>query len=253
MLLKSFIASSVLASSVLATGLTLSASGALAEQPVVKKPDIAEMLKRKMLKRKPIRRYGRQIYGSARLTREVKADLVVLSVGIKADGENAGKAVSALDAKKKSILDAIKSSGFDVASGEVSALRVYNRNRSKYVNGQRTNVGTFQGSMSIEFTFKAGENVLADVAKIAGDRVTNINSMRYKFSKQAWDVAATELKAEAFEKATQNAKQKAEQRNATLGTLMTKTVNDPYRRSQRGLRKRTMQMRVNARVTYQSQ
>ncbi len=246
MLLKS-----ILGGVVIATGLTLTTTGAVAEQPVLKKPDIAEILKRKML-RKPIRRYGRQVYGRANVSSELRADLVVLSVGIKANSDNAGNAVQALDAKKKAILDAIKSSGFEVSNAQVSNLRVYNRNRSSYVNGQRKNVASFEGSMSIEFVFQASDDVLADVAKIAGNRVTSINSMRYKFSKQAWDTAVTELKAKALDQATRQAKTKAQHQNRELGMLMSKTTTDPYNRGQRGATKRSMLLQVTARVTYQT-
>ena len=249
MLLKSFIAIGVIASS-----LTMTTTKAVAEQPAAKKPDIAEMLKRKML-RQPIRnrRFARKVYGRARISREVQADLVVLSVGIKANGDNAGQSVSALEAKKKAVITAIETSGFKVSKSEVSGLRVFNRRRTQYVDGQRKTVRTFEGTMNIEFTFKASDNVLADVAKITGDRVTGINSLLFKFSTQAWNNITTELKAQALDKATQSAKAKAKRSNRTLGTLMAKTVNDPHNRGLRGSRKRTMLLQVNARVTYQVQ
>ena len=250
MFLRSFIGGVVIA-----TGLTLTTTATLAEQQVLKKPDIAEMLKRKMLQRSRTirpRSYLRQVYGSATVAREVKADLVVLSVGLKAKSDSAGNAVKALDEKKKSIIEAIKTSGFDVSNVDVSNLRVYGRSRSQYVNGARQMVKSFDGTMSIEFTFKAGDDVLADVAKIAGDRVTSINSMRFKFSQQAWNNVVTELKASALEKATQDAKTKAERQNRSLSVLTRKSVNDPYGRGRRGSSKRSVFLQVRARVTYQT-
>ncbi len=255
MFLKSFIGGVVIATGLTLTATSLTITSAVAEQTPPKKPDVAEMLKRKMLQRprtfRP-RSYARQVYGSATVSREVKADLVVLNVGLKAKSDNAGNAVKALDAKKSSIIESIKASGFDVSNTDVSNLRVYGRTRSQYVNGVRQMVKSFDGSMSIEFTFKASDDVLADVAKIAGDRVSSINSMRFKFSKQAWDAAVTELKASALEKATQDAKTKAARQNRTLDVLTAKTVNDPYSRGLRGLSKRSVLLQVRARVTYQT-
>jgi len=255
MFLKSFIGGVVIATGLTLTTASLSITSAAADQATLKKPDIAELLKRRMLNRpvrRPVGSYRRQVYGSASVSREVKADLVVLSVGLKTKGDNAGNTVKALDAQKKSIIDAIKSSGFDVSNVDVSNLRVYGRSRSQYVNGSRQMVKSFDGSMSITFTFKAGDDILSDVAKIAGDRVTSINSLRFKFSKQTWNSAVTELKASALEKATQDAKSKAETRNRTLGVLTSKSVNDPYGRGRRGSSMRSVFLKVRARVTYQT-
>ena len=175
--------------------------------------------------------------------------LVTVNFDLSAQGSDAGKTISALAEKKDLLVKAAKGLNIAVLRTSTSSLNVRSRSvRSFTADGNRTNKNVFEGKMGVLFTFKAGEDVLVNIGKIADDRVSSVSRMQFSFSQGEWEKQSADLKKRAMAKARANAEDQAEQQGRTLKNMTRSSFREPRCRT-RNLQQ-LIDVQVTARVTY---
>jgi len=231
------------------TGLSLSVQAASNDnnQAATIKLDLTDTIRKSLGKRRL--GYGRPIRSSGIINGTMKADLVTVNFDLSAQGSDAGKTISALAEKKDLLVKAAKELNIAVLRTSTSSLNVRSRSvRSFTADGNRTNKNVFKGKMGVLFTFKAGEDVLVNIGKIADDRVSSVSRMQFSFSQGEWEKQSADLKKRAMAKARANAEDQAEQQGRTLKNMTRSSFREPRRRT-RNLQQ-LIDVQVTARVTY---
>ncbi len=228
-------------------GLVIPFQSASAEQSPALQLDLRQAIKNSL---NPIRRlsHARPIRSTGTAVMILKADLVTVNFGISSLGENAGSAIGALSRQKDELIDAAKDLGVEVVNNSSTSLNVRSRRARSSFKKDNEPKKTFNGTMSVILTFKADNDILAQIGKIAGDRVTSVRSMQFSFSQSEWDKQISGLKKRALDMARSKAVEQATQQGRELKNVVRSNVNTP--RHSRHNRQQSIVVSVTARVSY---
>jgi len=227
-----------------------SSTNAFAEQPPAIKLDLSKTIKKTLSEQrsglKVVNRFKRPISVSSTVFAVLRADLVTVHMSLSAQGSDAGDAINSLDRKKDDLINAAKKVGIEIVASTTSSLNV----RSNRARFNSNNDGkSFNGTLSVVLTFKAGENVLRDIAKFAGKDVTGVNQLKFSFSNDEWEKQSADLKKRVTEKARASATEKAAEQGKELGTVKRSNINLPRHRN-RNQRQQMVKVQATARMTY---
>lgn len=231
-------------------GAAVSSQLAQAEQAPTVKLDLTQAIKKSLTTRRL--GYARPVRGQASIVANLKADLVTVNFGLKATGGTAGETISALSGKKDELIAAAKAAGTETVEASTTAINVRARSMRRYsADGSQTRKDVFNGTLSVLITFKAGDDVLATIGKIASDKVSSVGQMQFSFSDEGWANQSKDLKQKAFDKARDNAVEQARRQGREITTVSRSHVNDPRRPSR--YRQRTVPVNIMATVSYNTQ
>lgn len=225
-------------------------TNAFAEQPPALKLDLSEVIKKTLSgeprKRRISNRYSRPVSASSTVFATLRADLASVHMSLNALGSDARDTINTLDRKKDELINAAQKVGIEIVSSTTSSLNV----RSSRSRFNSNNDGKkFNGTLSVVLTFKAGENVLGDIAKFASKDVTGVNQLKFSFSDGEWEKQSNNLKKRVVEKTRAIATEKAAEQGKELGGVKRSNINLPRYRS-RNQRQQMVKVQATARMTY---
>ena len=236
-------------SAFLIAGSSVNMTVAKAEKLPTIKLNLADTIKKRMGTRRI--GYARPIRASATIVTTLKADLVTVNFGLAAQGDDAGSTITALSEKRNALVKAAKWLGFDTVEDSVTALNVRSRSNRAFLNRGNGQKAGFTGTMAVLLTFKTGQNgegVLANIAKIAGDRVSRVGNMQFTFSEDDWEKQIAVLKKQALDKAHANAVEQASQQGRELKGIKNSQISNPRRNTRS--RKQMVDVYITATVSY---
>ena len=220
-----------------------------AQAPAVKL-DLREVIKKSLKTRRV--GYARPVNGSATVTATLKADIVTVSFGLVGKGPDAGSAIEDLSKQKDNLVKSAKNLGFEIISAATTSLNVRARSVRGYASdGSRTSKNVFHGSLAVLLKFKASDNVLTDVARIADDRVNSVGRMVFSFSREKWQEVISTLKKQALEQARANASEQASLQGREVTTVIRSNVRPPRR--PRGNPQQMIDIHVTASASFNTQ
>lgn len=179
---------------------------------------------------------------TGKATQRIEPDQVTIQVKLTGSGEDVGAVVTALNAKKKELIEAAQGVNGESANAQVTTLDVREDRRNRRNKGNSEEA--YQGTMQLSLTMKISGDPLVLIAEVTNGRVEGISRTRFQVSDPKGN--SDELKEKALADARKQAEEKAKLLQTKLGRLVNVNYRENPRRSTYGHGATSLTVRATA-------